>query len=258
MKEIKIILLGDIMGPASADHVAKKLWSKRRELCADMVIANAENCALGNGINKENCEKLIDGGCDVLTTGNHVFKKPEARTLLEDRDDIVRPANFPPDVPGYGYVIKNMGNFSVLVINVMGVTFMEPLANPFRTVEKILNDNKGKYDISVLDIHAEATSEKRALGFYFDGKIDVIVGTHTHVQTADEQILPRGTAYITDLGMCGPKNSVLGVCPECIIERLTKNMPVRYILSDEEPEAHGILVTFGEDLSPKAIERIVF
>ena len=109
-----------------------------------------------------------------------------------------------------------------------------------------------------MDIHAEATSEKRALGFYFDGKIDVIVGTHTHVQTADEQILPRGTAYITDLGMCGPKNSVLGVCPECIIERLTKNMPVRYILSDEEPEAHGILVTFGEDLSPKAIERIVF
>lgn len=258
MKNIKIILLGDVMGPASAEYVSKKLWAKRKEFNADMVIANAENCAPGNGINRENCEKLIDGGCDVLTTGNHVFKKSEAKYLLEDRNDIIRPANFPPDVPGYGYLIKDMGAFTVLVINVMGVTFMEPLANPFRTVEKILEDNKGKYDISVLDIHAEATSEKRALGFYFDGKIDIIVGTHTHVQTADEQILPCGSAYITDLGMCGPDNSVLGVCPECIIERLTKNMPVRHILSENEPKAHGICVTFGENARPCAIERIVF
>ena len=143
-------------------------------------------------------------------------------------------------------------------MNVMGTVFMDPLDNPIRTVEKTLCEQSGNYDISILDVHAEATSEKRAIGFYFDGKINVVVGTHTHVQTSDEQILPGGTAYITDLGMCGPENSVLGVKPECIIEKLLTNMPVRFELSEEKTVAHGLLVSFDEKMKPETVERITF
>ena len=258
MKKTTVLILGDVVGPAAADYVASKLWNMRKTLGADIVVCNGENCALGNGIDRENISKLLDGGCDVITTGNHVFKKPDARTILEDMRDVIRPCNYPPEAPGEGYVIKDIGACRVLVINVMGVIYMEPLANPLRSVEKILSAAAGKYDISILDVHAEATSEKLAAAYHFDGKIDVVFGTHTHVQTADEHILPKGTAYITDVGMCGPRESVLGVRPENIIEKLTTNMPVRFTLSGNPPEAHGIAVVFGENGRPESIERIVF
>lgn len=258
MKNIKLLLLGDVMGPDAASYVGSKLWGIRKNLGVDFVVANCENCASGNGVDKENARKLLDGGCDLLTTGNHVFKKPEARILLEDMGELIRPANYPPQVPGRGHAIVDTGAFSVLVINVLGTVMMEPLSNPIFTIEKILAEEKGKYDISVLDIHAETTSEKLAVAHRFDGVIDVVVGTHTHVQTADEQLLPNGTAYITDLGMCGPIHSVLGVRPECIIEKLTTNMPVRFALSDNKIEAHGALVTLGEGKKPISIERITF
>ncbi|MBR6051769.1 MAG: YmdB family metallophosphoesterase [Clostridia bacterium] len=258
MKKTTILLLGDVMGPAAADHVGARLWSVRTTLDIDFVVANCENCALGNGIDKQNVDKLLSGGCDVLTSGNHVFKKPEAKTILEDCRDVIRPCNYPPEVPGAGHVIKNIGACRVLVMNVMGVIYMEPLSNPIRSVEKILAAEKGNYDVSVLDVHAEATSEKQAIAYYFDGKIDIIVGTHTHVATADEHIFPKGTAYVTDLGMCGPDNSVLGVEPSCIIEKLTTNMPVRFILSQNRVTAHGVIVTIGEGGKPEKIERITF
>jgi metallophosphoesterase (TIGR00282 family) len=140
----------------------------------------------------------------------------------------------------------------------MGIVMMEPLSDPFSAVEKILERNKGKYDISVLDIHAEATSEKRALGFYFDGKINAIFGTHTHVQTADEQILPKGTGYITDIGMCGPDNSVLGIDAKCIIEKLRMHTPVRFTVPNTKVTAHGVIFTFGENGKVKKTERITF
>lgn len=258
MKKKTVLILGDVVGPAATEYVASKLWGIRKTLGADLVVCNGENCALGNGIDKENVSKLLDGGCDVITTGNHVFKKPEAKTLLDDTRDVIRPCNYPPEVPGEGYIIKDTGAFRALVINVMGVIYMEPLANPLRSVEKILEANAGKYDVSILDVHAEATSEKLAAAYYFDGKIDVVFGTHTHVTTADERILPGGTAYITDVGMCGPRESVLGVKPESIIEKILTNMPVRFALSDNPPEAHGIVVVFGENGRPESIERIVF
>lgn len=258
MKNIKILLLGDVMGPSAADYIGKNLWGIRKSLGVDFVVANGENCAKGNGIDAENAEKLLSGGCDALTTGNHVFKKTEAKYLLDDKKEIIRPLNYPKNAPGCGFYIADIGFCRVLVMNVMGTVFMDPLDNPIRTVEKTLFEQSGNYDISILDVHAEATSEKRAIGFYFDGKIDIIVGTHTHVQTSDEQILPGGTAYITDLGMCGPENSVLGVKPECIIEKLLTNMPVRFELSEEKTVAHGLLVSFDEKMKPETVERITF
>lgn len=258
MKKTTLLLLGDVMGPAAADHLSSKLWGLRREAGIDFVVANGENCAIGNGIDRHNAEKLLSGGCDVLTTGNHVFKKPEAKTLLEDSGDIIRPCNYPPDVPGAGYVIKNIGSCRILVMNVMGVVFMEPLANPIRSVEKILLETNGKYDVSILDVHAEATSEKLAIAHFFDGLIDIIVGTHTHVPTADEQIMKGGTAYVTDLGMCGPDDSVLGIEPQCIIEKMTTQMPVKFNLSKNPVTAHGALVTLDLDGKPEKIERITF
>lgn len=258
MKKTTVLLLGDVMGPNAASYVGEKLWNIRKTLGVDFVVANCENCALGNGIDKQNVEKLLSGGCDVLTSGNHVFKKPEAKTLLDDCRDVIRPCNYPPEAPGAGYVIKDIGSLRVLVMNVMGVIYMEPLANPIRSVEKILACEKGNYDVSIMDVHAEATSEKLAIAHYFDGKIDIVVGTHTHVATADERIFPKGTAYVTDLGMCGPDDSVLGVEPSCIIEKLTTNMPVRFNLSQNSVTAHGVLVTLGEGEKPEKIERITF
>lgn len=253
-----MMFLGDVVGPTAAEYVAKKLWNIRKELDIDFVVANAENCAKGNGIDRQNAETLLDGGCDILTTGNHVYKKPEAETLLDDVKDIIRPANYPPEAPGMGWVIKSSNRADYLVINVMGTVMMDPLDNPIRTIEKILNEQKGKYDISVLDFHAEATSEKNATAHYFDGKIDVIVGTHTHIPTADERVMPKGTAYITDVGMCGPVESVLGVKPECILKKLLTNMPARFDISENEIEAQGLIVTFDENKKPVSAERIKF
>ncbi|MCQ2435392.1 MAG: TIGR00282 family metallophosphoesterase [Clostridia bacterium] len=242
----RVLFLGDVNGPQAADYVSSHLWQYRNDNKIDFVVANAENCAQGNGIDREQTGKLLAGGCDILTTGNHVFKKMMAKDMLDENDDIIRPANYPPEVPGVGYTIRRTGKFSILVINVLGVVMMEPLDNPFRTVDKILSATAGKYDISLLDLHAETTSEKNAMAHYLDGRVTMICGTHTHVPTADERILPKGTAYITDAGMCGPDESVLGLTPECIIEKLTKNMPVRFILSDNPVTAHGLMTDIDE------------
>ncbi|MCQ2770464.1 MAG: YmdB family metallophosphoesterase [Clostridia bacterium] len=258
MSETKILLLGDVVGPEAAKYLNKKLWNLRKNIGIDFVVANGENCAKGNGIDAENADLLLSGGCDILTTGNHVFKKIEAKNLLEDSKDILRPANYPSSAPGFGYAIKSTGKLTYLVINVLGTVMMDPLDNPIRTIENILKETSGKYDVSILDIHAEATSEKNAMGLYFDGKIDIIVGTHTHIQTADERILPNGTAYITDLGMCGPINSVLGVKPECIIEKLKTNMPVRFDISNNPIEARGLIVWLDANNKPTRADRLVF
>ena len=258
MSKFTVLILGDVTGPAAVDYVVSNLWKTRAAHGADFVVANAENCAAGNGIDIMSAKRLFLGGCDVLTSGNHVFKKHETKNLLDENPDVIRPCNYPQNAPGKGYVIKQVGEISVLVINVLGVIFMEPIDNPIRSVEKVLRDEAGNYDVAILDFHAEATSEKLAAGYFFDGKIDVVFGTHTHVPTADEHILPHGTAYITDVGMCGPCESALGIRPECIIQKLTSGMPTKFHLSENPVEGHGIKVVFGENHRPESIERIVF
>ena len=198
-----------------------------------MTIANGENSAEGNGMSKESAERLLDAGADVITGGNHTWRRRDVYRLLDEGEHVIRPANYPPDAPGVGCVIAEARGYRVLVLNLIGTVYMDPVTPPADTAARILKNEQGKYDLAVCDFHAEATSEKLFLARYFDGKFAAVFGTHTHVQTADEQILPGGTGYITDLGMCGSPAGILGVRTESVIHKFTLRTPVQF-----EP-AHG-------------------
>lgn len=243
---LNILALGDVVGPASVEKIQKNLWKIRREMNIHFVVANGENSALGGGIDIKSAKSLTDSGVDVITTGNHTFKRREIREYLDDNSTIIRPANFPNEVSGNGYTLINANGFRFLVMNVMGLVFMDPLACPFRTTEKILK-NAPEYDVSILDIHAESTSEKIALSLYFDGKIDIMFGTHTHVQTSDVRVMKNGSGYITDLGMCGPDDSVLGIKKEKIFERLITHMPTKFDVAETNVTLHGAVFSYDTD-----------
>lgn len=257
MKNFRILFFGDVVGPKSAERLSSSLWGLRKKYNADFVIVNGENCASGNGIDKGGADMLLSGGADTITTGNHVFKRFEADNLLEDEKRIIRPANFPPQLAGAGFSLCEASGLTVLTINLLGIVNMEPLSCPFAAADKILSANAGNYDISIIDFHAEATSEKKALLYYLDGKVTAIIGTHTHVETADETVTENGTAYITDVGMCGSEESVLGVKPECIIKKLTTHHPVKFEIADGKIALHGVLIEIdAESKKAVSIERI--
>ena len=243
---LKILTLGDVVGPAAVERIENSLWAIRRAEKIDFVVINGENSADGGGMDIKSTEALLKAGADVITAGNHTFKRRQIREYLDDSHEVIRPCNFPDEVSGSGYTVVNACGFDFLVMNVLGTVFMEPLACPFRTVERILS-RAGKYDISILDIHAESTSEKIAMSHYFDGKIDIMFGTHTHVQTADARVMPNGSGYITDLGMCGPENSVLGIKKEKIIEKFLTHMPVKFDVAEEEIKLHGAIFEYDTD-----------
>ena len=251
---MRFLVLGDVVGRTAVEYLSKNLWRYRNENKIDLVIANGENASDIHGISVTEAEALFDAGVDILTGGNHSFRRRDIHQYMENSERIIRPANYPANAPGQGYTVTNINGYRVLIMNALGTTFMEPLACPFETIEKILSREEGKYDISVLDIHAEATSEKIAIGYYFDGKIDLIFGTHTHVATADEKTLPLGTAYITDIGMTGPKISILGAKVEEIVRKLKDKMPTQITVADGEIEARGIIF----DTDAKSIKRISF
>ena len=256
---MKILALGDVVGRDAVAYLEKNLWKMRESLSADVAIVNGENASDIYGIDEIDAKILFSSGADVITLGNHAFGRKNIFNLLCDSNSIIRPANYPPLTPGGGYTILNLGGWRVLCINVLGTVMMESLACPFATVDKILEREKGNYDVSLIDVHAESTSEKIAIGRYFDGRINVIFGTHTHVQTADEQILPRGSGYITDLGMTGPVDSVIGSNTEAIIERMRTKITSRLTVAEGEIKAHGAL--FELDVNSKKVtnvKRIVF
>lgn len=255
MSQIRILTIGDVVGPAALDKLSEVLFSLKNEYKADFVIVNGENASPGNGIDIPSAKTLLYSGTDVITTGNHVWQKKDLRDFLCDSEQIIRPANYPPTCPGSGYTIRDCLGWRVLVINVMGTVYMESLESPFAVVDRILERERGRYDLAVLDIHAEATSEKIALGHYFDGRINIIFGTHTHVPTADLRILPGGSGYITDLGMVGPRESVLGVKTEIIIEKMTTKMPVRFEIADGPLLLCGACFTY--DTEQKCITEAV-
>lgn len=229
MNILNILCIGDVVGSSGCAALREQLSSVKRLKNIDMVIANGENSADGNGITPRSMENIFTSGVDVITTGNHVFRRREFYDVLDQNEFVIRPANYPDSAPGKGICLFDMGNVLVAVINIMGVTYMNPLDNPFRTADKLVNQAKeAGAKIIVVDFHAEATSEKKAMGYYLDGKVTAVFGTHTHVQTNDLVVLSGGTGYITDIGMCGPKNSVLGVKPEVVISRLKSLMPVRF------------------------------
>lgn len=253
---MKLLALGDIVGVKTVDRLARDLWGIRRQLGVDCVVANGENASDIHGLSLEDAHKLLDGGVDLLTTGNHVWGKRDLIPLLEEEARVIRPANYPPTAPGSGYAIVSAGGWRMLAINVMGVVFTEPLGDPFETVERILAREAGKYDFALLDIHAEATAEKLALARVFDGRIAVIFGTHTHVQTADECVLPGGSGYITDLGMCGPTNGILGTDADAVVRRFRTHMPQRFVPAQGKIGIRGAVFTLDGDLRVTAVERI--
>lgn len=257
---MKILAIGDIVGEIAIDYLTKKLSQFIRENKIDFVIANGENASEIKGLSTKDAESIYNLGVDFITLGNHAFSKKDIYTYLDDNDyRIIRPCNFSIKSPGSGYSIVNVDGYKILIINALGTMYMTPLNSPFECIDKILERERGNYDFAILDIHAEATSEKLAIAHYFDGKIAIIFGTHTHVQTADEQILPKGSAYITDLGMTGPINSILGTKIETIIDKFTIQTPQYFTVADGEVRAHGVIFDINPDtLKINSINRIKF
>ncbi len=245
---IKILCIGDTVGDEGVSFLEKggRLRALRTKLGADLVIVNGENSARGNGISVESAERLYDAGADVITGGNHTWKRREIYSMLDDADYIIRPANYPSEAPGMGYLIANVKGYRVLVMNLCGTVYMEPITPPADCAERILKAERGKYDIAVCDIHAEATSEKLFFARYFDGRISAVFGTHTHVATADVQVLPGGTGYITDLGMCGSHSGILGVKTSSIVHKFTVKTPLQFEASVGECQLNGAIFEIDE------------
>jgi metallophosphoesterase (TIGR00282 family) len=258
---LKVLFLGDIIGKPGRNAIDRNLGDLIGKNDIDIVIANGENAAGGLGISVKTAGSLLNMGIDVITTGNHVFKKREIYSLLDKEDRLLKPANYPPDTPGKGYNIyevEKLGNLKIAVINLCGRVFVENLDCPFRTVDRILEYVSGETPIIIVDMHAEVTSEKVAMGWYLNGRVSAVVGTHTHIQTADERILPDdGTAYITDVGMVGPRDSVIGVKKENIIERFLTGMPQKFTVAREDVWINGVVIDIDEKTGKaSSIKRI--
>ncbi len=246
-KAFRVLCLGDVVGEKSTFFLRTVLPRFRKEEGVDFVIANGENAARKGGIDPEAAEMLFSAGVDLITTGNHVFRQRSVYDLLDGADSLLRPCNFPAQCPGKGYVLLSVSGVRILVINVQGTLFMEALASPFLTVEKVLEREEGKYDLVLCDFHGEATSEKKAFAYHFDSRMSAVFGTHTHVPTADLSILPGGTGYITDLGMVGGKDSVLGMKKEIAVEKFLTHMPTYYQVAEGESEAWGAIFDLDPD-----------
>ena len=254
---MRILFLGDVVGRPGRWLVQRLLPDLRRELAADFVIANGENAAAGNGLTVDTAGELFEAGVDVLTGGNHIWDKEEGVALIDRDERIVRPVNYPPGAPGRGFGLYTAGPHRLGVISVLGRIFMHPVDCPFRGVDGAIVKLGGQAPVIFVDVHAEATSEKIALGWYLDGRVSAIVGTHTHVATADERILPRGTAFLTDAGMTGAHDSIIGVRKELALRRMLTSMPVRFQPADGDPRLNGVMIEVdGETGRASRIERV--
>lgn len=251
---MNILVIGDIVGkPGRA--ILKSLLSKvQTKHDISFTIANAENAAGGRGLTLDVKEELLGIGIDCLTMGNHVWDNKNIFSFIDDEPRLVRPINYPGDCPGQGVHIYQAGfNKKIAVINASGRVFLPALDCPFRALDDLLNDIDNSVDYIIVDFHAEATSEKVAFAYYLDGRVSAVVGTHTHIQTADEKILPGGTAYITDLGMTGPVDSILGMEKQPIIERFLNARPIRFQVADGPAQMQGVILQLAED-SKKAMQ----
>jgi len=244
---MRIFFIGDIVGKPGREAVRALLPNLADKFKTDVVIANGENAAAGFGITEQTATEIFSCGVDIITTGNHVWDKKEALTYLEKEPRVLRPLNYPPDVPGNGSaLITKPGKAPVAVLNLAGRVFMNCMDCPFRTAAASLEKIREAAGIIIIDFHAEATSEKVAFGYYLDGKVSAIIGTHTHVQTADEKILPGGTAYISDAGMTGPAHSVIGVEKNQIIGKFLSGMPRKFDVAEGKTLLNGVVVDIDE------------
>ena len=254
---MNLLFLGDIVGSPGRRAVEELLYRVVDRHLIDLVVANAENASGGIGITPPVADQLLNMGIDLITSGNHIWKHKDIIPYLEDTDRLVRPANYPPDTPGRGYAILETAiGEKVVVINLEGRVFMSPLECPFRTVDAVLALIPPEVKIILVDMHAEATSEKLAMGWYLDGRVSAVVGTHTHVQTADERLLPQGTAYITDVGMTGPLNSVIGMKTEVILERFLTQRPQPFKVASHNIQLQGVVLKFDAQGHAQEIIRV--
>ena len=250
---MRILAIGDVIGKPGRQALDIFLPQIKQEYRVDLTIVNAENSAHGIGVTPETAEELLKAGADVLTSGNHVWAHKTILPCLDSEMPLIRPLNYPPGVPGKGYIVKK----GVLVVNLIGRTFMDNYDSPFRTMDALLTQMENKPKIIIIDFHAEATSEKVALGRYLDGRVSAVLGTHTHVGTIDAMILHRGTAYVTDIGMTGPIDSVIGDDPENVLKRFLTQLPHRLSAGSGKSVVNAILVTVDESTGKATgIERI--
>ena len=255
---MKILFIGDIVGEPGRRAVRELLPKIRKRESVDFVVANGENVAGGSGITPQLAKELFGYDIDVLTTGDHIWKRKEIVEAQEWDSRLLRPANYPRQTPGFGAtVVESKAGVSVAVIDLLGRVFMQPVECPFRVAKEEIERVKNKARVIIIDMHAEATSEKIALGWYLDGLVSAIIGTHTHVQTADEKVLPNGTAFICDAGMTGPFDSVIGRKKEQVLTRFVTQMPARFEVADSDVQLHGVIVDV-DDKTGKAysIKRI--
>ena len=244
---MRILFIGDIFGKPGRDLIRRGVGPLVEHHGIDLVIANGENAAAGSGITRELGDQILGWGVDVMTSGNHIWSKREAIDYIGAEPRLLRPANFPAGVPGNGsYLARSADGRTAGVINIMGRVFMQPLDDPFAVVIREIEALQPRAKVIVVDFHAEATSEKAAMGWYLDGKVTAVIGTHTHVQTADERILPKGTAYLTDVGMTGPHDSVIGVDVEAALNRFRSGMPSRFEPAIGNPRLHAVVIDADE------------
>jgi metallophosphoesterase (TIGR00282 family) len=240
---VTLLFIGDIFGKVGRDLVVRALRPLVERYEIDLVVANAENSAGGFGVTREIGDAILKAGVDVMTSGNHVWDKKEVLDYIALEPRLLRPANYPHGVPGCGSLIaRTKHGDEVGIVNVMGRVFMTAIDDPFRVAEREIERIRERTPLVLVDFHAEATSEKIAMGWFLDGKATLVVGTHTHVQTADDQILPKGTAYITDVGMTGPHDGVIGVEREPVIKRFLDGLPARFESASGNPKLHAVLV----------------
>jgi hypothetical protein len=251
---VRVLAIGDIVGKPGRRAVAALVRGLRRDLGIDIVVANGENAAAGKGITISTAKEIFEAGVDVITTGNHIWAQADIIPYLETDAPVLRPANYPEGVPGRGMTVFR----GLTVINLMGRTFMYEIDDPFRAADRLLATVPPGTPVLV-DMHAEATSEKMAMGWYLDGRVSAVVGTHTHVPTADGRILPKGAAYVSDLGMCGPRDSIIGVEPEPVIRKFLTGMPARFTVAEKSRfvNFNSVLVDIDETIGKaRSIERV--
>jgi metallophosphoesterase (TIGR00282 family) len=254
---MKILFIGDIVGKPGRRAIRELLPAIVEENRIDFVIANCENAASGFGVTAEIVEELTRDRIDVLTSGNHIWDKREVMEFVGECDTLLRPANYPEGVPGRGsVVVPTRGGINVGVINLAGRVFMHPLDCPFRTADREIETMRKRAQVIIVDMHAEATSEKIAMGWYLDGRVTAVLGTHTHVQTADDRILPGGTAYITDVGMTGPFDSVIGIKKDTIMQRFLLQIPNKFDVAKGDVRLQGVMIEIDPESRAQGIERV--
>lgn len=256
---MKILFIGDVVGSPGREMVKNYLPKLKEKYHPNVTIVNGENAAAGKGITEKIYKEFLECGAQVITMGNHTWDKKEIFEFIDDAKYMIRPANFPEGTPGRGIVFLNVNGVEIAVLNLQGRTFLPPIDDPFKKVDELIEIAKKRTNIIFLDFHGEATSEKQAMGWYVDGKVSAVVGTHTHTQTADERILPNGTAYITDVGMTGPYDGILGVDREAVLKRFLTSLPVRFeVIKNGRTQLNGIVVTIDQRTGKASkIERVI-